>query len=90
MSSDNDTLTISKCPKCGSPHKYQLEVSRVWVMHNLTATLDFNPVKRTFTRLFTCPTKGEDFQATFWLVETIMDKIESVQVSGLAKETGNE
>jgi len=83
--SNGETITINKCPKCGQLHRYALDVRRSYI-----ATLVFDPRehqsrKREFTRLFTCPTKESDFQASFALTETPDDLIETVSVVGPVK-----
>jgi hypothetical protein len=67
------TLTIEKCPLCGEPHEYDFTVQESGIMY---ATA---PPPRSFTRLFTCPTKGGTFQSTI----TTSGYVEDVQIGGL-------
>ena len=82
---NTETINISKCPKCGKSHRYDLAVRRSYI-----STLVFDPRaqesrKREFTRLFTCPTTETDFQVSFSLRESPMDEIKTVSVVGPAK-----
>lgn len=47
------------------------------------------PSQVPFTRLFTCPIKNEDHQATFSLTDTSSDRIKGVEVEGVAKDDGD-
>lgn len=83
----SEVLEISKCPKCGNKHRYNIEVKRSFVMRMMTAA-DIHEQKRQVrvTRLFTCPTNNEDFEAKFILTDTSFDRIENVSVCGIADE----
>jgi len=80
-------VDIRVCPLCGQSHRYKLEVERSLVVHmamsNLTKIGERNPLS-DFTRFFTCPKKGEEFQATFPLRELSPSQIINVKVVGSA------
>lgn len=82
-------LEIPKCPKCSDGHRYKLKVERSMVVKMMTMA-DFNEPERKVrvTRIFTCPTNSEEFQARFVLTDTSSGRIENVSVVGLAD--GNE
>jgi hypothetical protein len=80
-----ETITISRCPKCGGSHRYALEVRRSYVAAMLKDGVAPEPRRREFTRLFTCPTKESDFQVSFALRETFFDQIKTVSVVGPVK-----
>ena len=80
-------LDIPKCPKCGNKHRYKLKVERSIVMKLLTRSgMIENPRRVKVTRLFTCPLRNEDFEATFILTDTSSDRIKEVSVLGVADE----
>lgn len=86
--SGNQIIEI-ECPICPGHHKYRLEVIRTEVMGALPTSTppDFHPVSiRRFTRLFSCPVKNENFQATIKLEETGSNPIETVRVVGVIIE----
>jgi hypothetical protein len=89
MAQKDDTITIEKCPLCTNSHTYKLEIERSVIMYDQALAMDHEPRKRSFTRLFSCPLKNEDFQARFIVVEYVGRPIESIDVSGLADETKN-
>ena len=78
-----ETVEIENCPHCGGTHTYPLEVERAHIIKMLTAS-DINERPRTvkFTRIFVCPVKDEQYQATFYLQDTSWDRIKRVTVSG--------
>jgi uncharacterized protein YbaR (Trm112 family) len=80
-------VEITSCPKCKGYHKYRLEVKRSTIIKALTMS-DMNERSRNVpvTRIFNCPKTGEDYQATFTLLDTSSDRIESVTVVGEAGE----
>ena len=80
-------LDIPNCPKCSYGHRYRIEVDRTLVIKMLT-TLDMNehPQQVRITRLFTCPTKNEDFEARFILTDTSSNRINDVKVVGIADD----
>jgi hypothetical protein len=57
---DRESVTISACPMCGASHTYPLRVERSQVLR-----APKTPPANRFTRLFVCPAKQADFQATF-------------------------
>ena len=80
-------LDIAPCPKCDCPsHRYSLEVQRSYVVKYALggfAEPVEQPRRVRFTRLFTCPTKNEEFQATFSLRDSSYNRISSVEVTGI-------
>jgi hypothetical protein len=88
MAESAEIITIEKCPRCESSHRYRLAVQRSWVLKRLTAA-DMRerarPVK--VTRLFTCPVTNDDYQASLVLYDTSSSRIEHIgNVLGLAKD----
>lgn len=81
---ETETITISKCPKCGRSHRYALEVRRSYVSGIMPDPPE-SIRQCEFTRLFTCLIKESDFQASFALKESPSDKIKMVSVAGLAQ-----
>jgi hypothetical protein len=49
-----------------------------------------NETEKSFTRLFTCPETGDDFQARFSVTEDPDVPIQSVEVKGVAAEQNDE
>lgn len=89
----NDEILEIKCPRCGKIHLYGLSVERSLVFGTpLSSSPPTNPniVEHKFTRLFTCPEKNEEFQATIKLKETGSDRIDSVRVKGVVKRKGTQ
>jgi hypothetical protein len=87
MSQSSERLiNISACPLCGLRHTYALAVKRSIVLESLRSFSIETTLPRRFTRLFTCPTKDETFQADITLTDTSSDRIESVTVTGLAPD----
>lgn len=80
-------LDIPNCPKCTEVHRYKLEVDRAVVMKMLTMT-DMSERARQvrITRLFTCPTKNEEFEVRFILTDTSSSRIKDVTVVGIADD----
>lgn len=78
-------VNIADCPKCKEQHRYRLEVKRSFVVKAF-AMSDLGPLPRAVhvTRLFTCPKTGDDFQATFVLMDNSPGRIEDVSVVGEA------
>jgi hypothetical protein len=83
----DEYLNIKSCPKCTNEHKYKLKVDRAVVLKYISPS-DLYEQPRTvrMTRLFTCPITNADFQATFTLTDTSSDRIEAVNVVGVAKD----
>jgi len=78
----DEHIDIRGCPKCGAEHRYSLKVERAYVMRLITGGPE--PISRvSFTRLFTCPIKNEEFQAEFTLTDSSSGKITSVEVLGI-------
>ena len=51
------TISIDRCPLCEKKHSFPLQVQ------HSTASFARKPLPHTYTRLFTCPTTGQTFQA---------------------------
>lgn len=83
-------LDIPNCPKCFGGHRYKLEVERSIVIKMMTMS-DLNepeePERKVkVTRIFTCPTKNEEYQARFVLTDTSSNRIKNVKVIGLEND----
>jgi hypothetical protein len=76
MPTVSEVLPIPKCPLCGMSHEYDLEVVRSGFLNAS------EPPPRTWTRFFTCPSKGEMFEAEFQTSGAIDD----VRVKGLHED----
>jgi hypothetical protein len=75
MPTVSEVLPIPKCPLCGMSHDYDLDVVRSDLLFAL------EPPPRTWTRFFTCPSKGEMFQAEFQTSGDIKDvRVKSLHV----------
>jgi hypothetical protein len=84
-------LDVSTCPKCKGSHRYRLDVERSVVMRLMTMSdVPARPSPVRFTRFFTCPTKNEEFQASFVLRDTSSNKIRGVRVIGVADPNDGE
>ena len=80
-----EMIEIQECPLCKKTHTYRLKVERSVVIKNMMMSgLNERPGREEFTRLFVCPVKGQEFQATFFLYDTSYGSITSVEVVGLA------
>ncbi len=80
-------LDIRNCPKCKQGHRYKLNVERSIVMKALLMSdMGEQPRRVGFTRLFTCPIKNEEFQASFILTDTSSSRIKNVEVAGIAND----
>ena len=90
MATKKDTITIGQCPLCKKSHTYELEILRSVVVYNFLSVRDYEPKKKSFTRLFSCPETKDDFQASFVVIEYFGSPIESVKVAGLADEAQDE
>ena len=86
MSGDLESITISKCPICSDKHIFNLKVKRSVIYYFRTGDFKERQKRRSFTRLFTCPKKLEDFQGRISLYETSDSPIESVDVIGASDE----
>jgi len=83
-----DEILEIKCPLCGKPHRYGLAVEIITFMGSSpdpTPTFKPNICIHKFTRLFTCPEKNEEFQATIKLKETGRNPIQDVRVIGVVE-----
>jgi hypothetical protein len=78
---------IPNCPKCHAGHRYKLQVDRSIVIKMLTMSdMSERPRRVRITRLFTCPKKNEEYEATFILTDTSSSRIKNVTVVGIANE----
>ena len=68
------------CPLCTAEHAYPLEVERS-ISLGMTRSDQAAPARRrSFVRLFACPVKSNQFEATLTLSETALDRIERITV----------
>ena len=80
-----ETVVIEECTHCGRTHTYALEVERVVFIKMLTMSdMSERPRSVKLTRLFVCPVKNEQYQATFYLEDSSPNRIKEVTVIGLA------
>ncbi len=80
-------LDIPKCPKCPDGHRYKLKVDRALVIKMVTMSdMSERPQQVRITRLFTCPRKNEEFEASFILTDTSSSRIKDVKVVGIADD----
>ena len=80
-------LDIPSCPKCKDRHRYRLNVERSVVIKMIRMSdMHEQPRQVRFTRLFTCPIKNEEFEASFILTDTSSSRIRSVDVEGIAND----
>jgi hypothetical protein len=85
-----ETVEIERCI-CGGAHTYTLEVDRAILIKIVTMSdMSERPRSVKITRLFVCPVKKEQFQATFYLEDTSSSRIKDVRVVGLAGDICNE
>jgi aminoglycoside phosphotransferase len=84
MSDNLETITIKDCPLCHNSHSYYLRVERSVIIKMVTMN-DFNeqPQSVRKMRLFTCPIKNEEYQASITLSDTSSNRIKSIDVVGL-------
>lgn len=73
-----DRITI-ECPLCPLKHEYPLVVKRSLSI-GLAGPGTAQTRRRSFVRLFSCPTTSGQFQATLTLSETALDRIKDVSV----------
>jgi len=79
-------LDIPNCPKCKDRHRYKLNVERSIIMTWVTqSNMSEQSRQVKITRLFTCPTKNEEFQASFILTDTSSSRIKNVNVIGICQ-----
>jgi hypothetical protein len=77
-------IDIASCPLCKVGHRYELEVERS-VVWKLTSTegMDEHRQKVRLTRQFRCPSKNEEFEWSFELMDSPTSKVKSVIVKGV-------
>jgi len=91
VSPRSECIAIDSCPKCQGRHRYKLAVDRSIVIKMLTASDMYERARQVrFVRLFTCPVKKEDYQATFYLSDTSSDRIKDVRVVGIVSSDEQE
>jgi hypothetical protein len=80
-----ETISMTNCPLCGNKHTYKLDVERSMVIKMLTA---LNEPHRSvkMIRIFICPQKDKEYQATLTLYENSSNRIKSVKVIGIEDE----
>ncbi|HUU51300.1 MAG TPA: hypothetical protein VMW81_10150 [Nitrospinota bacterium] len=84
MNKIDEVIKIGSCPECHKTHSYKLEVTRCLIMGMMTENeLLEKPSEKKLTRTFNCPNTQKDFEASFTLTETSMDRVEEVKVSGI-------
>lgn len=82
-----EVIIIEKCPLCNSSHTYNLLVERSVVVQMVFQVSIFskkNPYK--VTRIFTCPSNGNQFQGDITLYQQTDSRIELVKVLGVKDE----
>ena len=76
-----DTILVWNCPHCSEKHLYAVEVSRShWAGYSYVPA---TPLE--FTRLFTCPSTGNNFQISMNLMQPHGVDYEQIAVSGLVQ-----
>lgn len=77
---DEDRIQLN-CPICQKMHEFRLVVDRSHVVYNMVSAPRHSErsVKR-FRRVFTCPEKGEPFEATIKMEELFGEIINDVKV----------
>jgi hypothetical protein len=82
MSNDSDFLdwvVFEECPVCGGYHEYDLQVLRKPVPGiMLPPEYDDECLHATFQTLFTCPEKGEDFEAVVAVEHRMYERVDEV------------
>jgi hypothetical protein len=68
------------CPLCGADHAYGLDVARSVSLGMAAGVGSVPKRKRSFVRLFACPVKAAQFEATLTLSETAMERITNLTV----------
>jgi len=85
MATTRETITVA-CPFCRESHTYALEVQRDPVTEFILMRPPELPgcaaAEKSFTRIFTCPTTGRDFQAKITVPQPRGTKVSSVDVEG--------
>lgn len=79
MNVQDATITIPQCPLCETRHTYKLKITRTLVMQIDGEDEPGRDVP--LTRVFTCPVKNQDFEATFVIHETPTSHVTSVEVT---------
>ena len=74
-----------KCQLCGHPHTYEMKIERNPIMRgSYDTTMDSAKKAQQFTHLFTCPDKGQMFEATITL-KPRGSRIKNVKITGFVK-----
>lgn len=80
-------IEIPNCPKCQGKHRYKLEVDRSVIFKmNSMSEINESPRQERYTRLFTCPVRNENFEATLVLTDNSFERIKDVRVVRIASE----
>ena len=77
------SFEIAPCPLCGLRHHYALKVESSPVSQFMSVGGGGTPQEKSFVRLFVCPTKNENFQATVSLTVPAGSRIKDVEVVGV-------
>lgn len=86
MNQPSEQLCIP-CPVCYNSHVYKIVVERdVMMGWGLSSGSAEVPRRVRFERLFVCPEKNTDFQATLTLTDTSLDRIKRVEVGEAVTE----
>jgi C4-type Zn-finger protein len=67
------------CPLCPNKHTFPVTIERSSISYFMRPE-DDAPKRRSFTRLFVCPTTSQQFQARLTFTETPYDPILTVTV----------
>lgn len=79
--SREETISISPCPLCGQSHAYRAIVESATVLFTFKGKQAPQPVQ--FTRLFVCPTKRTNFQATIEIAQQSGEMIEGITITNV-------
>lgn len=83
----DEYVEIPNCPKCQLSHRYKLKIKRAMVVKMTTMSSIAEPERQVrITRIFTCPKKNEEFEATFTLTDTSSSRIKKIEVVGADDE----
>jgi len=74
-----DQITLG-CPLCTQEHEYPITVERSISVGMAQPGAAPQSRRRSFVRLFTCPVRSSQFEATLTLSDTALDRIKEVSV----------
>lgn len=84
MNKIEEVIKIEPCLECHKTHSYKVEVTRCLIMGMMSEDkLLERPTEKKLTCTFNCPNTKKDFEASFTLTETSMDRVGEVKVSGI-------